>query len=509
MKVKVFTIFPEIFPGFLGYSLTGKALDEGKWSLETVNIRDYATDKHGSVDDTPCGGGAGMVMRPDILGSALRANYQGGRLIYMSPRGKPLTQSLVHELAAEDNLSVICGRFEGIDQRVLDAYNVGAEDFKDTTGRVLIAFFLGAIASASAFYAFQHWRFDRRTLLLLFSLCLLFCLGWRALYYKHIGRFVHKARILLIGTDRAGKVRQTISESLTDADIVGYVGDCDNDREIPYLGTPMQVEEIAKQQNVTMIVLLPDAPIDEDIATELLHAKLHGQMIVDVRSFCEHMVHRLPVSQISSEWLLTEEGFSLNTRGSLRRLKRAFDLFATLGLLICTSPIMLLTAIAIRVESPGPVIYRQRRVGLFGQDFTVYKFRSMRTDAEKNGAVWAMKSDPRVTKVGKIIRKTRIDELPQLWNVLKGEMSLIGPRPERPEFVKELEKEIPFYSLRHAVKPGVTGWAQVCYPYGSSVEDSRRKLEYDLYYAKNMSILLDVRIILKTIGVVLFPKGAR
>ena len=124
MKVKVFTIFPEIFPGFLGYSLTGKALDEGKWSLETVNIRDYATDKHGSVDDTPCGGGAGMVMRPDILGSALRANYQGGRLIYMSPRGKPLTQSLVHELAAEDNLSVICGRFEGIDQRVLDAYNV-------------------------------------------------------------------------------------------------------------------------------------------------------------------------------------------------------------------------------------------------------------------------------------------------------------------------------------------------------------------------------------------------
>lgn len=124
MKVKVFTIFPEIFPGFLGYSLTGKALDEGKWSLETVNIRDYAIDKHGSVDDTPCGGGAGMVMRPDILGRALRANYQGGRLIYMSPRGKPLSQPLVHELAAEDNLSVICGRFEGIDQRVLDAYNV-------------------------------------------------------------------------------------------------------------------------------------------------------------------------------------------------------------------------------------------------------------------------------------------------------------------------------------------------------------------------------------------------
>ena len=391
---------------------------------------------------------------------------------------------------------------------VLDAYNIGAEDFKDTVGRVIVAFVFGAVASATAFYAFQNWRFDRATLVLLFTLCFVFCLGWRALYYKHIGRFVHKPRILLIGADKEGKVSKTLAESMTDAEIIGYVGE-QTDTDIPYLGTPMQVEDLARSLRPTMIVLLPDAPIDEDIATELLHAKLHGQMIVDVRIFCEHMVHRLPVAQISSEWLLTEEGFSLNTRGSLRRVKRALDLSAALALLVCTSPIMLLAAIAIRMESPGPIIYSQRRVGLFGQIFTVLKFRSMRTDAEKNGAVWAMKSDPRVTKVGRFIRKTRIDELPQLWNVLKGEMSLIGPRPERPEFVEELEKQIPFYSLRHAVKPGVTGWAQVCYPYGSSVDDARRKLEYDLYYAKNMSILLDIRIILKTIGVILFPKGAR
>lgn len=392
---------------------------------------------------------------------------------------------------------------------VLDAYNIGAEDFRDTIGRVLVAFVLGAIGSATAFYAFQNWRFDRETLILLFTLCLLFCLGWRALYYRHIGRFVHRPRVLLVGTDRAGKVQQTLAESMNDADIIGYVSDCDSAKSIPYLGAPMQVEELARAHNVTMIVLLPDAPIDEEIAETLLQAKLHGQMIVDVRSFCEHMVHRLPVSQISSEWLLTEEGFSLNTRGSLRRMKRVLDLCAAFILLVCTSPIMLLAALAVRLESPGPVIYSQRRVGLFGKTFTVFKFRSMRNDAEKNGAVWAMKSDPRVTKVGKFIRKTRIDELPQLWNVLKGEMSLIGPRPERPEFVEELEKEIPFYSLRHAVKPGVTGWAQVCYPYGSSVDDSRRKLEYDLYYAKNMSLLLDIKIVLKTIGVILFPKGAR
>ena len=392
---------------------------------------------------------------------------------------------------------------------VLDAYSIGAEDFRDTIGRVLVAFVLGAIASATAFYAFQTWRFDRATLILLSSLCLVFCLGWRALYYRHIGRFVHRPRVLLVGTDKAGKVQRTLAESMNDADIIGYVSDCDSAKEIPYLGTPMQVEELARSYNATMIVLLPDAPIDEDIAETLLQAKLHGQMIVDVRSFCEHMVHRLPVSQISSEWLLTEEGFSLNTRGSLRRMKRALDLCAAFVLLVCTSPIMALAAVAVRFESPGPIIYSQRRVGLFGQTFTVFKFRSMRNDAEKNGAVWAMKGDPRVTKVGKFIRKTRIDELPQLWNVLKGEMSLIGPRPERPEFVKELEKEIPFYNLRHAVKPGVTGWAQVCYPYGSSVEDSRRKLEYDLYYAKNMSLLLDIKIVLKTIGVILFPKGAR
>jgi len=170
---------------------------------------------------------------------------------------------------------------------------------------------------------------------------------------------------------------------------------------------------------------------------------------------------------------------------------------------------MLITALAIMLESRGPVIYRQKRVGLHDQEFYVHKFRSMRVDAEKDGAVWAKKNDDRVTRVGRCIRKVRIDELPQLWDVFKGDMSLIGPRPERPEFVSRLKETIPFYGLRHSVKPGVTGWAQVCYPYGASEEDARRKLEYDLYYIKNMSLLLDFKIILKTIGVVLFPSGAR
>lgn len=392
---------------------------------------------------------------------------------------------------------------------VLDAYKIGAEDFRDTVGRVLVAFVLGAVASATSFYAFRNWRFDRETLILLFALCLLFCLGWRALYYRHIGRFVHRPRILLVGADSGGKVSRTLAEALSDAEILGYVGEPRPDASSPCLGTPLQVVELARELRATMIVLLPDAPIDDSIATELLQAKLHGSMIVDVRSFCEHMVNRLPVSQISSEWLLTEDGFSLNTRGSLRRLKRAVDLGASLCLLIPALPVLALACVAVRLESPGSVIYTQRRVGLFDKVFTVYKLRSMRADAEKDGAVWARRDDPRVTRVGRFLRKTRIDELPQLWNVLKGDMSLIGPRPERPEFVAKLTEAVPFYGLRHTVKPGLTGWAQVCYPYGSSVDDARRKLEYDLYYVKNISLLLDFRILLKTIGVVLFPRGAR
>jgi len=317
-------------------------------------------------------------------------------------------------------------------------------------------------------------------------------------------------RVLFVGTDKAGKVRALLAEAMPRATILGYVGEAGFDVDAgPYLGPSFLTVQMAEKKQATMILLLPDAPIDADIARELLLAKLRGAMVVDIRSFYEHMVNRLPLSQITEEWLLQEEGFSLNTHGSLQRIKRAMDLFVALGLLVLTTPIMLITALAIIIESRGPLIYRQKRIGLHDKEFYVHKFRSMRVDAEKNGAVWAKKNDDRVTRVGRFIRKVRIDELPQLWDVFKGNMSLIGPRPERPEFVCKLKELIPFYALRHSVKPGVTGWAQVCYPYGASEEDARRKLEYDLYYIKNMSLILDFKIILKTIGVILFPSGAR
>ncbi|MBQ7607848.1 MAG: sugar transferase [Desulfovibrionaceae bacterium] len=393
---------------------------------------------------------------------------------------------------------------------ITDAYKVGFEDFRETMGRLLVGCVLGILSSTVASYAFDHWRFDRITLVFLFAVSTALCLAWRGFYYRNAERLTHPLRVLLVGVDRAGKVRQLLSEGLPKAKILGYVGEEGQDTAVgPCLGAPFDTLRIARETQATMIVLLPDAPIDDDIAHELLMAKLGGKMVVDIRSFYEHVVKRLPLSQITEEWLLLTEGFSLNTRGSLRRLKRAVDVFCSLLLLIPAAPIMLLTAIIIRFESPGPVIYRQDRVGLYEKEFTLYKFRSMRTDAEANGAVWAKANDSRVTRFGRFIRKVRIDELPQIWNILKGDMSFIGPRPERMTFVEKLKKDIPYYSMRHTVKPGLTGWAQVSYPYGASEEDARFKLEYDLYYIKNMSLLLDIHIIFKTIGVVLFPKGAR
>lgn len=396
---------------------------------------------------------------------------------------------------------------------VLDAYSVGMEDFRETTGRVLVACLLGSFCSAVASYAFDHWRFDRLTLLLQFGLSCALCLGWRLVYYLNAERLTHPLRVLLVGPDREGKVRRLLGEGVPHAVILGYVGEPDWARSTPgaepWLGPSYDAIRVARERGATMIVLLPDAPIDDDIARSLLKAKLDGAMVVDIRSFYEHVARRLPLSQISDEWLLQCEGFSLNTRGSLRRLKRALDVCISLCMLVAASPLMLLAAACVRLESRGPVIYAQKRVGLREREFTVYKFRSMSVDAEKNGAVWASAHDSRVTRVGRVMRKLRIDELPQLWNVLKGDMSFIGPRPERMEFVRRLDKAIPFYWVRHSVKPGLTGWAQVCYPYGASEEDARIKLEYDLYYIKNMSLLLDLIIIFKTMGVVLFPRGAR
>jgi sugar transferase (PEP-CTERM system associated) len=255
-------------------------------------------------------------------------------------------------------------------------------------------------------------------------------------------------------------------------------------------------------------VIVADQPATEPNAAALLDSKLRGVRVLSATAFCEQHLGRIDLDTVDAHWLLCAEGFA---QGRLTNvLKRALDVAVSLLLLVLTLPVMLVTALLVKLDTPGPVFYRQQRLGLHNERFTLFKFRSMRVDAEAGGDPrWAQQQDPRVTRVGRFIRPMRIDELPQLINVLVGQMSMVGPRPERPHFVEQLALVIPLYRQRAYVKPGITGWAQVNYPYGASVEDAREKLAYDLYYAKNRSLFLDVLILFATVRVILFREGAR
>jgi sugar transferase (PEP-CTERM system associated) len=240
---------------------------------------------------------------------------------------------------------------------------------------------------------------------------------------------------------------------------------------------------------------------------EILDCKMEGIRILEEGTFLERQLGKIRLDALHPSQVIFSDGF---TQAVLKKTeKRILDVAIASLLLLVSMPLFLLAAMAIFLESGGPVLYRQQRVGLRGQTFDIFKFRSMRVDAERNGPVWAAQGDSRTTRVGRIIRRFRIDELPQLLNVLKGDMSFVGPRPERPEFVADLARAIPYYELRHHVKPGITGWAQISYPYGASIKDAREKLQYDLYYLKNYSIFLDINILLQTAQVILLGKGVR
>ncbi|WP_294530046.1 exopolysaccharide biosynthesis polyprenyl glycosylphosphotransferase [uncultured Fusobacterium sp.] len=275
---------------------------------------------------------------------------------------------------------------------------------------------------------------------------------------------------------------------------------------IDFTGAKEEFPKFVQENNISLIILCREKLASSEIR-EILAMKLKG---VEVKSYFDYMIEnegKIEVEFITEEWLLQAYGFKILRSQIQNNIKRVFDIIMAIIIGVMTLPVMAVAAIIVRFESPGPIIYSQDRVGENGKEFKVHKFRSMRNDAEKDGAKWAQVNDPRVTKFGNFMRKTRIDELPQLINVLKGEMSFIGPRPERMVFIKELEKEIPYYNLRHMVKPGLTGWAQVMYPYGASVEDARRKLEYDLYYIKHHSLYLDLMIMFMTFKTVVFGKG--
>lgn len=332
----------------------------------------------------------------------------------------------------------------------------------------------------------------------------------------------NRNRVIILGTnERANhlweKARDLDGQPLK---LVGFLGRHQQDGEA---GTTALTQEVAEQQIIDtdrpLLDIVRDVGADEIVValepiigakfeSELLECRLHGVSVIDEHSFLEREMGRISIDSPNFAWLIFSPGFQ--RKGNYYTIKRGMDFLASLVMLTLASPVMLLVAGLVRLDSKGPALFSQTRTGFGNQPFTMYKFRTMREDAEADGvARWAMQNDNRITRLGKYLRQTRLDELPQLINVLKGEMSLVGPRPERPEFVVDLNKKIPLYTERHRVQPGITGWAQTNFSYTSSIDDTRIKLEYDLYYVKNCSLYLDILVLLQTIRVALTGDGAR
>jgi sugar transferase (PEP-CTERM system associated) len=346
------------------------------------------------------------------------------------------------------------------------------------------------------------------------GLFLLGILAWR-LALNQVARLEgFSERTLIVGTDLTAQIlaRQILTQHDFPYQIVGFI-DHDPARigqsvvNPPVVGTPADIEGLVVSQGINRIIVAVSDRRGRLPIEPLLRAKLQGVRVEDVDTVYERLTGKLLVEGLRPSSLIFSDGF--RAARWTRRTKRAFDIVLALIGMLLGAPFMALTAIAVRLESGLPVLYRQERVGENGRVFTLYKFRSMRLDAEQGTPIWAKTEDERVTPVGRFIRMTRLDELPQLWNVFRGDMSFVGPRPERPFFVAQLSQQMAFYEQRHAVKPGLTGWAQVKYRYGASVEDALEKLRYDLYYVKHLSLFFDLSILADTVKVVLFAKGAR
>jgi sugar transferase (PEP-CTERM system associated) len=323
-----------------------------------------------------------------------------------------------------------------------------------------------------------------------------------------------KKRVLVLGTgSRAAKIDELAGQGKAQGlDIVGYLPMGSVHSYVPHdrvLAETGSITEIVERLSIDEIVVAIRERRGGGLpVSELLECKLRGISVLDLPAFFERQTGILPLEAVSASWMIFSDGFSQGIARDV--IKRLFDIMVSGLFLLATLPLMLLTGLLIRLESKGPMFYTQERVGQYGKTFTIYKFRSMYTDAEKDGKpVWAAHNDDRTTRIGRLIRRLRIDELPQTINVFLGHMSFVGPRPERPFFVDELATQIPFFHARHSVKPGITGWAQVKFPYGASVEDAMSKLQFDLYYVKNHSLFLDLMILLQTAQVVVLGQGVR
>jgi len=381
--------------------------------------------------------------------------------------------------------------------------------------KLLQATVVGSIVLFVMYYLYPSIKTFRGVLLTVTIMLPPFLILWRFVFSRWLSLGMPEQRVLIIGT---GEIAKRVGTSIYNQGglglkLVGFIDD-DPDKlgksivNPGVIGASVDIPRLVGSEHIDrIIVATPDRRARLPMS-ELLDCKLHGIYVEEGETFLERMTGKVLLHQLKPSWIVFSDGFkSLRSR---KIFKRFFDIIFSAFSLIVLSPVLVITAIVIKLESRGPAIFKQVRVGENGKEFEIYKFRSMRQDAEaSSGPVWAGESDNRVTRIGAFIRKTRLDEIPQLVNVIKGEMSFVGPRPERPYFVKQLCEEIPYYDVRHSIKPGITGWAQVRYQYGSSVEDAIQKLQYDLYYVKNNSLFLDIIILIDTVQVVLFGKGSR
>ncbi|MBA3898502.1 MAG: TIGR03013 family PEP-CTERM/XrtA system glycosyltransferase [Sphingomonadaceae bacterium] len=439
-----------------------------------------------------------------LLGAAelawvIRAHQIG---MAVGPIGAPLTP--VVSFAAALELSMIAVGVYGVD---------AFQSLRFAAARLLVAICLGVIALSVTYFLIPGKTLWRSNSLYAMVIAFFLLVLVRALTGRMLGSEAFKRRVLVLGAGaRANRLKRLGEAKGAKFTVVGHIDMGDVPSEIPTAIPRPHIDSLSEyvtRMRATEVVLALEERRNALPLDDLLRVRTAGVHVNEISTFLERETGRVDLRSVSPSWLIFSDGFSSGRRLS-SIAKRVFDVVASLLILIPSLPLVLLTALAVKFESRGSAFYRQTRVGLYGQHFAIPKLRSMRNDAEVGGeAIWASKDDPRVTRVGRVIRKLRIDELPQLWSVLKGEMSFVGPRPERPGFVADLEKQLPYYAERHMVKPGITGWAQINYPYAANLDDARHKLEYDLYYAKNYTPFLDLVILLQTFRVVLFPEGAR
>jgi sugar transferase (PEP-CTERM system associated) len=399
---------------------------------------------------------------------------------------------------------------------IFDLYNLARNGSRNALFvKVGTASLSAGILSTFLFFAFPFWKYGRGIWFIQVLVAVLFLFGWRWIFHLTLPKKLHLENVFILGAGNAGRFfSQWMSQLSIQYRIKGFIDDDElkigeSIGRYKVIGKSSEIIAIGEREDTRTLIVAINKAKSKACIKNILHAKLCGWTIKDMVGIYEQTMMRIPVNHIQDEWLLLADGFFLIEKSYLQKSKRLYDVLAAITLFFILLPSILLTMIFIKLDSRGPIFYKQDRVGKNSKIFKLFKFRSMIQNAESTVAIWAKENDERTTRIGKWIRLFRIDEIPQLYNVFKGDMSLVGPRPERPEFVQKLEKQIPNYFIRNTVKPGLTGWAQVNYRYGASVEDALIKLEYDLYYIKNMSLIFDCQILLKTIGTVLFGQGAR